>query len=117
VHLAGIMARENLKIVIVGGSVTGLILANILERFDIDYVLLESHEQVAPQLGASIAFWSNGLRILDQLGCLDDYCKDTIAPETGTLTLEGKLTGLFHGFTRQHVKRYGWSVKHSLNVC
>lgn len=57
------------KVVIVGGSVAGLSVANMLEQFDIDYVLLEAYPQVAPQVGASIGILPNGFRILDQLGC------------------------------------------------
>ncbi|RSM08654.1 hypothetical protein CEP52_004613 [Fusarium oligoseptatum] len=59
------------KIVIVGGSVSGLSLANMLEKFDIEYILLEAHSTIAPQLGASIGLLPSGLRILDQLGCYD----------------------------------------------
>lgn len=60
-----------LKIIIAGGSVTGLSLANMLEKLDIDYVILEAYPQIAPQVGASIGLISNGLRILDQLGCYE----------------------------------------------
>lgn len=59
------------KVVIVGDSVSGLSLANMLERFNIEYVLLESHPEIAPQLGASMGLLPGGLRILDQLGCYD----------------------------------------------
>ncbi|RSM15449.1 hypothetical protein CDV31_005042 [Fusarium ambrosium] len=58
-------------VVIVGGSVSGLSLANMLEKFDIEYILLEAHSTIAPQLGASIGLLPSGLRILDQLGCYD----------------------------------------------
>jgi 2-polyprenyl-6-methoxyphenol hydroxylase-like FAD-dependent oxidoreductase len=63
------MADQNFKVVIVGGGVIGLSLANMLQQFDIEYVLLESHGDVAPQVGASIGMLPNGLRILDQIGC------------------------------------------------
>ncbi|KAK4159880.1 hypothetical protein QBC43DRAFT_347626 [Cladorrhinum sp. PSN259] len=58
-------------VLIVGGSVSGLSLACMLEKFDIDYILLEGHAAVAPQLGASLGLLPSGLRILDQLGCYD----------------------------------------------
>ncbi|KAL4876284.1 hypothetical protein BJY04DRAFT_231749 [Aspergillus karnatakaensis] len=41
----------------------------MLERFELDYVLLESHASIAPVVGASIGMFPNGLRILDQIGC------------------------------------------------
>jgi 2-polyprenyl-6-methoxyphenol hydroxylase-like FAD-dependent oxidoreductase len=56
------------RVVIVGGSVAGLTLANILERYKIDYIVVEKHATIAPQLGASIATFPHGARILDQLG-------------------------------------------------
>ncbi|KAF5622315.1 hydroxylase [Fusarium sp. NRRL 52700] len=59
------------RVIIVGGSVTGLSVANMLEKFDIDYVLLEAYPQIAPQVGASIGILPNGFRILDQLGCYE----------------------------------------------
>jgi 2-polyprenyl-6-methoxyphenol hydroxylase-like FAD-dependent oxidoreductase len=63
--------KMGFKIIIVGGSVTGLSLANMLERFNIEYVLLEAYPQIAPQVGASIGLLPNGNRILDQIGCFE----------------------------------------------
>lgn len=59
------------KVIIVGGSVSGLSLANMLEKFNIDYILLEAYPEIAPQLGASIGLFPGCLRILDQLGCYE----------------------------------------------
>jgi 2-polyprenyl-6-methoxyphenol hydroxylase-like FAD-dependent oxidoreductase len=56
------------KVLIVGGSIAGLALANMLEAYGIDYVLLEKHAAIAPQLGASIVMMPSGLRILEQIG-------------------------------------------------
>lgn len=66
------MAPKGFKIIIIGGSVTGLSFANMLEKFDIGYVLLEVYPKIAPQIGASIGLLSNDFRILDQIGCYDD---------------------------------------------
>ncbi|KAJ5627291.1 Monooxygenase FAD-binding [Penicillium herquei] len=63
------------KVVIVGGSVSGLALANMLEQCDIDYVLLEKYEAIAPDLGACLGLQPNGLRIMDQLGCYQELLK------------------------------------------
>lgn len=62
---------KGFKIIIAGGGIAGLTLAVILEKFDVDYVLLESHGDIAPEVGASIGLFPNGLRILDQLGCYE----------------------------------------------
>jgi hypothetical protein len=60
------------KAVIVGGSIAGQTLALAFQKADIDYVLLEAQTEFAPQLGASVGLWPNGLRILDQLGLLEE---------------------------------------------
>jgi 2-polyprenyl-6-methoxyphenol hydroxylase-like FAD-dependent oxidoreductase len=65
------MALSKFKVIIVGGGVSGLTLANALERAQVDYVLLESKSEFAPVLGASIALGPNGNRILDQLSCCE----------------------------------------------
>jgi 2-polyprenyl-6-methoxyphenol hydroxylase-like FAD-dependent oxidoreductase len=72
---------SNFKILIAGGGIAGLTLANMLERFDIDYILLESQKEITPQVGASIGLLPNGLRILDQIGCYEPIRKYLI-PES-----------------------------------
>ncbi|KAJ5591276.1 hypothetical protein N7450_005248 [Penicillium hetheringtonii] len=57
------------RVIIVGGSIAGLALANMLEQYEIDYVLLEKYPTIAPQVGAGFAIQPNGARILQQLGC------------------------------------------------
>ena len=59
------------KVIIAGGGVSGLSLAVMLEKFGIDYVVLEAYESIAPTIGASIGMHPNGLRILDQIGCAE----------------------------------------------
>ncbi|PLB46223.1 FAD/NAD(P)-binding domain-containing protein [Aspergillus steynii IBT 23096] len=55
-------------VIIIGGSIAGLTLANILERYRIEYIVLEKHSEIAPQLGASVGLLPHGTQILDQLG-------------------------------------------------
>ncbi|KAL7272110.1 hypothetical protein RUND412_005105 [Rhizina undulata] len=64
--------KINFKVIIAGGSVTGLTLAHTLDKAGIDFVVLEGREEIAPQGGASIAMFPNGARILDQLGIWND---------------------------------------------
>lgn len=62
------MAPKDFKVIITGGSIAGLTLANMLDKLGIDFVLLEAWREIAPQVGASIGLLPNGLRVLDQLG-------------------------------------------------
>lgn len=62
------MTHSDFKVVIVGGSVSGLTLALSLERLGIDYTILEKRQEIAPQEGASVGILPNGARILEQLG-------------------------------------------------
>lgn len=59
------------KIVIVGGSVAGLSLANMLQANNIDFVVLEAYSNIAPQVGASIGILPHGNRVFDQLGLFE----------------------------------------------
>lgn len=65
------MLSENFKVIVVGGSITGLALARMLEMANIDFLVLEAYPDIAPQVGASIGLLPNGLRVLDQMGCYD----------------------------------------------
>ena len=84
--------EKRFRIIIVGGSVAGLTLAHCLEKSNIEYVILESHHDIAPDVGASIGIVTNGGRILDQLGIFDDIL-DVIEPLEKTMywTETGKL--------------------------
>ncbi|KAL3299674.1 FAD binding domain-containing protein [Colletotrichum asianum] len=97
------MATEKkMRILIVGGSVSGLSLAIMLEKFGIDYLILEAYPTIAPQLGASIGLLPNGLKILDQLGCYerlreiggDIYYKCSIRSSDGRVLSETKDASL-----------------------
>ncbi|KAF2425531.1 FAD/NAD(P)-binding domain-containing protein [Tothia fuscella] len=62
---------KGLRVIIVGGGIAGLTLANILQYSNIDFLLLERRDVIDPQIGASIGIMPNENRILDQLGCFD----------------------------------------------
>ncbi|KAJ4328585.1 hypothetical protein N0V84_000944 [Fusarium piperis] len=66
------MDNSERTVIIAGGSVAGLSLANMLEKRGIRYVVLEAYDEIAPQVGASIGLHPSALRILDQLGCAED---------------------------------------------
>jgi 2-polyprenyl-6-methoxyphenol hydroxylase-like FAD-dependent oxidoreductase len=71
------MTAGGFQVIIAGGGVAGLTLANALEKAGIDYVLLEARDDIAPKVGASIGIFQNGVRILDQLGCFEAIEQET----------------------------------------
>ncbi|KAJ5924868.1 hypothetical protein N7466_009055 [Penicillium verhagenii] len=60
------------KVIIAGGSIAGLTLANALARANIDFLVLEGHGQIDASIGGALTIVSNGLQILDQMGIYDD---------------------------------------------
>ncbi|KAH6633730.1 FAD binding domain protein [Boeremia exigua] len=71
------------RVIIAGGGIAGLTLANALEKANIDYVLLEARDTISPEVGASIGIFQNGARLLDQVGCLEAIWKETCALRLG----------------------------------
>lgn len=63
------------RAIIVGGGPNGLCLAHALHLAGIDYTLLERGGEIVKQDGASLALWPHSVRILDQLGLLDEARK------------------------------------------
>jgi 2-polyprenyl-6-methoxyphenol hydroxylase-like FAD-dependent oxidoreductase len=98
-----------IKVLIVGGSITGLSLAMMLERNGIDFLLLEAHVDIAPEVGASIGLSPNGLRILDQLGCYDSLLEKINNHRVGTTwygTLDGQRLREFEGLGVAAIERF-----------
>jgi hypothetical protein len=92
--------QENIKFRTYHGALTiqgphhrrqcrGLSLALMLEKNEIDFLILEAYPEIAPQIGASIGLWPNGLRVLDQLGCYEDLLK--LAENSINTTSEGLM--------------------------
>jgi 2-polyprenyl-6-methoxyphenol hydroxylase-like FAD-dependent oxidoreductase len=107
------MVSADLRVIIVGGGVSGLTLANALEKSRVDYVLLERRDEIAPKLGASIAITAGGGRILDQLNCYDVIQQKTTPIETFRAWHSGKLLrendGPLFNHKRQVVDEAGFS--------
>lgn len=74
--MADVKKSPGFRIIIVGGGIAGLTLANALQHAHIDYLLLESKPVIDPPVGASIGLAPNGGRILDQLSCYEDIEKE-----------------------------------------
>jgi 2-polyprenyl-6-methoxyphenol hydroxylase-like FAD-dependent oxidoreductase len=84
--------KARLRVIIAGGSVAGLTLAHCLYQNDIDFVVLEARNEIAPEAGASIVILPNGARVLDQLGIFDDVFAMVEPLQNGLIwTGDGKL--------------------------
>ncbi|KAK8070005.1 monooxygenase [Apiospora phragmitis] len=102
------------KVIIAGGGVTALVLANMLEMHGMDYVVLESHSAIAPQVGASIGLFINGLRILDQMGLFESIqAIFADAPPSDTMHMrrpDGTIISSLTERSSQLEKRYGYGL-------
>jgi 2-polyprenyl-6-methoxyphenol hydroxylase-like FAD-dependent oxidoreductase len=102
--------KHTFKVIIAGGSIAGLTLANMLEKFNLDYILLDSHSCIAPAVGASIGMFPNGLRILDQIGCHEAIEAvlngDLPYDRQYTRDEEGNVIASIEGFYRKIEERY-----------
>ncbi|KAH6995512.1 hypothetical protein BKA56DRAFT_538510 [Ilyonectria sp. MPI-CAGE-AT-0026] len=104
------MDETQFTVVIVGGSVSGLSLANMLEKAGIRFVLLEANDDIAPQVGASIGLQPNGLRILDQLGCADEVLSlvDTPLQDVFVRVSDGSAIAHHKKFHDNVMARHGY---------
>lgn len=78
------MPPKNLRVLIAGGGIGGLMLAIIFEAAKIDYLILERSSRLQA-LGSAIGLNACSLRLLEQLGLLPDIM--TIAKPIGGICL------------------------------
>ncbi|KAF7929356.1 uncharacterized protein EAE98_005274 [Botrytis deweyae] len=99
--------KTSFRVVIIGGSVAGLVLGNMLQLNEIDFIILEAYPAIAPQVGASIGLLPNGNRILDQLGLFDKILG--LAPPVERFNFRNSKgeriaghSGMRHSFEQRH---------------
>jgi 2-polyprenyl-6-methoxyphenol hydroxylase-like FAD-dependent oxidoreductase len=109
------MSLKPPKVIIVGGSIAGLSLALMLEKNNIDFLVLEGYPSIAPQVGASIGVLPNGLRILDQLGCSEEILAKAEYPVDKVIfrNSQGQPFWSFENFNEQIVGRFVTCVSSS----
>nr|CCH26290.1 putative FAD-dependent monooxygenase [Botrytis cinerea] len=72
---------QHYEVIIAGGGIAGVTLALMFEKLGISYSLLEGRDTLESDRGAGIGLQPNGLRILDQLGLVEDIEEATIPLE------------------------------------
>ncbi|KAI0393308.1 FAD/NAD(P)-binding domain-containing protein [Xylariaceae sp. FL0594] len=104
-------AGRAFRVIVVGGGVGGLTLANMFERFGIDYVVLEAYKEILPQKGAGVLLAPNGAFIMDQLGCFDKIRTAAQNPDIESTYIRdhtGKLLTDVRQLPYHQEKRYGY---------
>jgi 2-polyprenyl-6-methoxyphenol hydroxylase-like FAD-dependent oxidoreductase len=59
------------KVIVVGGGPVGLTAAHALSQAGIEFIVLEHRSYIVVDVGASLVLWPQGLRVLAQLGLLE----------------------------------------------
>ncbi|KAI1454178.1 FAD/NAD(P)-binding domain-containing protein [Annulohypoxylon moriforme] len=63
--------QKPFRVIIVGGGLVALTAAHIFSKAGIEFVILEQHENLLPEIGSLLTLWPPTFRIVDQLGLLD----------------------------------------------
>jgi 2-polyprenyl-6-methoxyphenol hydroxylase-like FAD-dependent oxidoreductase len=113
--------QKPFRVIVVGGGLVGLTAAHVLSKADIDFVILEHHNNLTPWIGSLLVMWPATYRIFNQLGIqdvmlpildnLDEY--ETISAGDGSFL--HRLTGAGNMWSRKYVNLPG--VKSHLGVC
>ncbi|KAI1126484.1 FAD-dependent monooxygenase [Nemania abortiva] len=102
--------KQRYEVIIAGGGIAGVTLALMLEKLGITYILLEGRDTLESDRGAGIGLQPNGLRILDQLGLVEDIERATVPLETWfSYDAEGNLMSASSAM-RQYRDRIGYPV-------
>ncbi|KAI8625973.1 putative monooxygenase [Xylariaceae sp. FL1651] len=89
------------RVIVVGGGLVAITAAHVLSKADIDFVILEQHDNLAPWIGSLLVMWPATYRIFNQLGIqeflrpifdeMDDYW--TIDANDGSFVHSMKAVG------------------------
>ncbi|KAI1767915.1 FAD/NAD(P)-binding domain-containing protein [Hypoxylon sp. FL1150] len=107
--------QKPFRAVIVGGGLVALTAAHIFTKAGIDFVILERHENLLPEIGSLLNIWPPTFRVLDQLGLLDAM-QPVLNPVHKGLTMSAEDGSIFAQidpdviFTQHH--GYGLRITH-----
>ncbi|KAI0420853.1 hypothetical protein F5X98DRAFT_310589 [Xylaria grammica] len=63
--------QQPFKVIVVGGGLVAVTAAHILSKANIDFVILEQHDNLTPWIGSLLVMWPATYRIFNQLGIQD----------------------------------------------
>ena len=92
----------NFRVIIVGGGIGGLTLANCLQHANIDFVLLESREEIGMHFGAGVGVSTIPISIASvALGCgCRGLVQHSLIPRSSRLTPLHAAFSTSSGFSR-----------------
>ncbi|KAI6334897.1 hypothetical protein MCOR29_000640 [Pyricularia oryzae] len=98
--------EDHFRVIVVGAGPVGLMACHALSRAGIDHVLLEMRPKLDKEAGTSIGMWPHNVRVLDQLGLLDEAL-DLYMPVLNKINLrrDGTVTSrndMFAAIQRNH---------------
>ncbi|KAI2463400.1 FAD/NAD(P)-binding domain-containing protein [Annulohypoxylon bovei var. microspora] len=64
-------SQKPFRVIIVGGGLVALTAAHIFSKANIEFVILEQHENLLPEIGSLLTLWPPTFRVFDQLGLLE----------------------------------------------
>ncbi|KAI1841163.1 hypothetical protein JX266_012630 [Neoarthrinium moseri] len=97
------------KAIIIGGGPVGLVMAHALALADIDYTLYERRQSIVDREGAGIAVMPHVVRILHQLGVLEEACKIG-EPMLGTAHVVGGNKGWRDNASEILSQKFGYNI-------
>ncbi|KAL1883471.1 hypothetical protein Plec18167_002475 [Paecilomyces lecythidis] len=102
---------SDFKVIIVGGGPIGLLAAHALQLAGIDFVVLEQRPRIVEDQGASIIVWPHTLRVMHQLGILEDLLSmgDELKRHL-SFTKEGYAFSVGDRWERTHQNHGYWPV-------
>ncbi|EXJ91487.1 hypothetical protein A1O3_00035 [Capronia epimyces CBS 606.96] len=101
---------SNFHVIVIGGSVSGLTMALMLEQMGVSYTLLEQGPAIAFAGGASIGLQPHALRIMDQLGLYEDILKTTVPMVQHYHRRPGGKMFSTSNFSRHIEARHGYPI-------
>ncbi|TLD10803.1 hypothetical protein PgNI_05400 [Pyricularia grisea] len=98
--------EDPFRVIVIGAGPVGLMACHALSSAGIDHVLLEKRPKLDKEAGTSIAMWPHNVRVLDQLGLLDEAL-DLYMPVLNKINLrrDGTVTSrndMFAAVQRNH---------------
>ncbi|KAI1080699.1 FAD/NAD(P)-binding domain-containing protein [Whalleya microplaca] len=103
--------QKPFRVIFVGGGLVGITAAHMFAQAGIDFVILEQHEDLTPQIGSTLTVIPSTIRIFDQLGILDAL-RPVLYPLKRTFMISADDASIIYEVDSNTIieKNHGWAV-------